>query len=134
MRKIIVSAIIATTALSSCEKECPYYMEGKKCENEVRTNYLGTYDGVLTVGNASDNATSVVSVISTEPKHIKIGNLNAELSSKIGFNIPLQDWVLNGTTFQAEGNGSFENTQLKFSIILTYQGEKGAAAFIGNKQ
>lgn len=130
---LLVIGIILFT--SSCQKECDYWMEGKKCKDEVRKKYLGTYVGTATIGGNTINSYGVVKVSNAGEKYFIIDDqIDCMLLTSTTFVIPQQLYYNSNGTFTVEGNGSFNGSQLIYNALMSSGGSTPALLnFTGSK-
>jgi len=121
--------------LSGCKKECDAWHEGKKCDTEVRTQYVGRYFGTLISGGNSQNGYCDIAVNGTSAQYFLMdGNIDCALTSDGAFNIPLQSvTITGGQTAFIEGAGAFNNSTLNYHTNLNINGSSIFITFTGTK-
>jgi hypothetical protein len=122
MKKLIPFLFLLLT-LAGCKKECEFYLEGKKCDTEIRTRYFGTYVGVATINGTNQNATAKVTSSSVGAKYFIIDDqIDCVLTEKDKFYIPQQVYYTATNTVNVEGSGSFSGNQLIYNAALSSGG------------
>ena len=126
--------------------ECGTFYEGPSCETEVRSKYLGSYDGTLNFVEV-DLSTSVsraFSAVAGDPSRM----INIEdgyeivLTSATDFTIPLQEVDRLVLVNRYEGQGSFaadgSTVELSYTLtVIPIIGEEGQPTpfeFSGTRQ
>jgi hypothetical protein len=129
---VVLSGVIFL--MTSCTEECVYWMEGTKCQDEVRTRYYGSYSGYLSeslLTNSFVNDPSNVDVSLAEfpgdPKKLYLNDggfflqLFVILDSENSFYVPDQPFnpetVLDSAN--VSGTGHFTGSGLSYQLIVT---------------
>lgn len=139
MKKLILPLAAMLIAFTGCKKECEYYMEGKKCDSEVREKYYGTYVGTSTMtaaGNGQTETQTVASNVTAQSdgkEWVNLGSgIKAQLVTASTFEIPLQIIISGQNSAQIQGSGSFGQNTLGFAMVWIQNNNNFAYTFNGN--
>ena len=81
MRKTIVLLLIAA-ALTGCKKECQWFMTGDDCEQEVREDFYGTYNGNFVANGQTYSGHATLSAHPSGPTQLLLdGNIVVRLGN-----------------------------------------------------
>lgn len=114
MKKLFFIACIAL--LTCCKPNCgeKFEIDGNDCVawNE---NKAGHYVGSLVCNNGNNSPFSDNVTVGNPPDQLTVGGLNAVMTSKNGFSIPLQ--VQGNISFS--GSGTCDGSSLTFVLVST---------------
>lgn len=120
---VIVAMMAAVGTTSSCTKTCDAGYEGDNCKTEVRTKYLGNFNGteVSTLAGTSQVAVNILTVPSDVNK-VTFNNLydagfntSGTVQSDGTINIPSQTFG----TGQISGNAVIASGKVKVTYTVT---------------
>lgn len=134
MKKIfglLMTAIVATMIVSSCTETCDPGFEGKKCDTEMRTKFLGSWTasdscvvnpatGAPIPYNVVNNSTGLTDVQEFNITNVANAgvNIKAKIATSTTFTIPSQSVTYGSATVNVSGDGSISEDNM--TVNLTY--------------
>ncbi|MBK7147848.1 MAG: hypothetical protein IPH78_03265 [Bacteroidetes bacterium] len=135
-RTFVAIALVGTIAgVNSCTKTCDLGYEGDDCKTEVRTKYLGAFNGTesCTTGN-STIAVNITSVASDVTK-VNFNNLYGAAFNNTGTVQADGDITIANQTFgtgQISGSATVDAGKVKVTYTVTAGGASDACTWTQN--
>ncbi len=113
---------------------CGDWYTGNNCEDELREQFYGEYEGFLSIGSTS-SASNISYYSSTKGVQFMSFGFTGylELQPNGDFTIPIQNLNLDGESFFVEGTGSFTDNQVNMTFTGTRGTETATFTYLGIK-
>lgn len=113
---------------------CDAGYEGSNCSTEMRTKFLGTYYGTMTVGGITQTSAAKITTYNGNVMRVWLDtDLYMEITGSTSVSIPTQILNDGNDTYGVSGTGSLNSNSLQLAMTWTTQGQNIAVVFQGTK-